>query len=168
MPRAASRPLARRSCRTLDPMGTGIWSCLSCGGANRPRSQCCVACGCPSHATVAQIEAHRESFVARGGTPSPQASLSLEPELSGAQVLGPVVLLALGVWPFPWRAISPLGLSLVVVGAVLQTVALSSGPVFEVSALRAAEFIVGFSLVLLGLCGGKLLGRTVRRGAHEV
>ena len=99
VPRAASRPLPRRSCRTLGPMPTYSWCCSSCGASNLARSASCTSCSCPAEATVAQIELHRARFVAAGGAPLPSASSALKPELSAAEVLGTPFLLALGVLP---------------------------------------------------------------------
>ena len=155
------------SIERLDPMAAYSWSCPSCGVTNRPSNGRCLACGCPQQASATQIEEHHSAFVAMGGTVLPSASSFLRPELGAAQVLGSAALLALGVWPFPWRALSPLGLCLVVVGTLCSLAALWSGPLFEASAFRAVAFVLGVALVLFGLCGGKHLRSTFRRSSND-
>jgi hypothetical protein len=77
------------------------WCCLSCGEPNDRRSNACVACGCSASATIASLVDHRRRFVASGGTLKERATtLHKPPELSAWLVLGAVVALLFGVWPF--------------------------------------------------------------------
>ena len=151
MPRAASRPLPRRSCRTLDPMPVYSWSCSSCGRPNSAGSQVCPSCFCPAEATAAQIERHRAAFVATGGTLGLSASSSIQPELGTAQFFATVALLALGGWPFLPIAGSGRYLWLVGVGAVLALVGCSL--VRSASLAGWAPFVLLLGLGILAVGG---------------
>ena len=45
------------------------WSCLACEESNPALSTACSRCGCPAHATSAQVEAARDDYRQRAGLP---------------------------------------------------------------------------------------------------
>lgn len=111
---------------------------------------------------MAQIEGHRRAFAALGGSIKSTSSASVKQELEAAQVLGPIMLLLLGIWPFPWRHLSPLALLLVLTGLALIFGTLWFDPTVRLSAVRVGLFVLGVLLFVAGMYGGRVFRSTGR------
>ena len=132
-------------------MQTYDWSCLACNMSNGAGAACCSQCACPARATVPEVERHRESFAARGGTPAAH-HLSEPFPWSSVYGLFPTALAILLAWLL-LTSFSPISIVLIDLVTLLGSGWLRGRLVGRPTAratVRASALAVVFSPGLIG------------------